>query len=91
MVVLVQPLLTQTALQNSRALMGSTALIATFIGLVVTVLVTDGLEIDGADTWLFATVIVWGATLHRGVASASNLHQEAGRGAPQLRDINVGA
>ena len=35
------------------------ALIATFVALVVTDLVSDGLTIDGVSTWIAATVIVW--------------------------------
>lgn len=57
--VLVQPLLVQMALKNARALAGGTALVATLIGLVVTDLLSDGLSIAGAGTFLAATVIVW--------------------------------
>ena len=32
---------------------------ATLIALIVTELVTDGLEISGTATWIEATVIVW--------------------------------
>ena len=39
------------------------ALIATFVALVVTDLVSDGLTIDGVSTWIAATVIVWLAAL----------------------------
>jgi hypothetical protein len=35
------------------------ALVATFIGLVVTSLLSDALTIDGVVTWIAATVIVW--------------------------------
>ena len=41
------------------ALRGGVALIATLVGLFVTTLVTDGLSIEGATTWVAATVIVW--------------------------------
>jgi putative membrane protein len=39
------------------------ALIATFVALVVTDLVSDGLTISGVSTWIAATVIVWLAAL----------------------------
>jgi putative membrane protein len=39
------------------------ALIATFVALVVTDLVSDGMTIDGLSTWIAATVIVWLAAL----------------------------
>jgi len=54
-----QPFLTQLALSKATALRGATALVATLIGLIITSLVSDGLSISGALTWLEATVIVW--------------------------------
>ena len=48
-------------------MLGSSALIATLIGLVVTVAVSDGLSISGALTWVLATVIVWAAALVAGL------------------------
>jgi putative membrane protein len=65
--VVIQPLVTQIAMRHSRALLGSSALIATLIGLVVTTLVTDGMSIDGAVTWVLATVTVWAAALVAGL------------------------
>ena len=65
--VVIQPLITQIAVRHSRALMGSSALVATFVGLVVTTLVSDGLSISGALTWVLATVIVWAAALVAGM------------------------
>ncbi len=38
-------------------------LLATLVALIVTDLVSDGLTIDGAGTWIAATVIVWLAAL----------------------------
>jgi uncharacterized membrane protein YvlD (DUF360 family) len=61
--VLVQPMLTQAAVRGAGALRGSVALIATFVGLVVTALINDGLSIDGLGTWILATVIVWAGGL----------------------------
>jgi uncharacterized membrane protein YvlD (DUF360 family) len=54
-----QPFLTQLALSKATALRGATALVATLIGLIITSLVSDGLSISGALTWIEATVIVW--------------------------------
>jgi putative membrane protein len=56
---LAQPFLTQLALSKASALRGGVALVATLVGLIVTSLVSDGLSISGAATWLEATVIVW--------------------------------
>ena len=61
--VVIQPLIIQMSLKHARALSGSSALLASFVALVITVWLTDGLRIDGATTWLLATVIVWLATL----------------------------
>ena len=65
--VVVQPLVTQVAMRHSRALLGSSALIATLIGLVVTTVVSDGLSISGVVAWVLATVIVWAAALVAGL------------------------
>ena len=61
--MLVEPLLRQTALQKSPALLGSTALVATLVSLIVSAVVGDGLRISGATTWVLATVIVWAVSL----------------------------
>jgi hypothetical protein len=57
--MLVEPLLRDTAFRNTPALLGSSALVATLISLIVTALVTDGLSISGGSTWILATIIVW--------------------------------
>jgi uncharacterized membrane protein YvlD (DUF360 family) len=57
--VLVEPLLRQIALKSAPALLGSSALIGTLASLVVTHVVSDGLTIRGASTWVLATIIVW--------------------------------
>jgi putative membrane protein len=65
--VITKPLITKMALKNAEALQGSSALITTFIALVLTALISDGLNIDGFDTWIFATLIVWLVTLVAGI------------------------
>jgi uncharacterized membrane protein YvlD (DUF360 family) len=60
---LLQPFLAAQFRRSRLAALGGTALIATFIALVITVLVSGGLSIDGAGTWIAATVIVWVASL----------------------------
>ena len=61
--VLAEPFFRQMAEQRARALAGSTALVTTFVGLLITTAITDGLDIDGVGTWLLATVIVWLAAM----------------------------
>ncbi len=65
--VIIQPLVTKMAMKNAEALQGSSALITTFLALVITALVSDGLSIDGIGNWILATVIVWLATMLAGV------------------------
>jgi hypothetical protein len=65
--IVLQPLVTKVAVQNAPALQGSSALITTFLGLLITDLLSDGLSIDGALTWILATVIVWLGALLAGV------------------------
>ena len=65
--VITQPLITKMAVKNAQALQGSSALITTFVSLVLTALISSGLQIDGFDTWIFATLIVWLVTLFAGI------------------------
>ena len=63
-VALLQPFLVLQFRRAPGALLGGVALVATLVSLIVTVLLTDGLDIDGIGTWIAATVIVWlGAVL----------------------------
>jgi len=71
-----QPLVTKIAVQNAPALQGSSALVTTFLGLVLTALISDGLKIDGALTWVLATVIVWLGSLLAGVVLPMFLFKE---------------
>jgi putative membrane protein len=64
---LVGPLLLKIAIQNIPALTGGIAFVTTFAGLLVTDILTDGLTIDGAATWLMASIIVWLFALLAGI------------------------
>lgn len=65
--MIAKPLIEKVALKNVEALQGSSSLITTFIALVLTKLISDGLDIDGVSTWVIATVIVWLVTLLAGI------------------------
>lgn len=65
-----EPLIQKQALKNAEALQGGSALITTFVALVITDLVSDGLSISGVATWLLATVIVWLGTIIAGLLLA---------------------
>ena len=61
--VILEPLITKIARQSAPYLLGGIALVTTFVGLLVTTLVTDGLTITGVRTWLIATLVIWLATV----------------------------
>ena len=79
--VIAQPLIMKIAVKNINALVGGVALVTTFLGLLITDLISDGLSIDGALTWVLATVIVWLAALLAGLILASLFLKEGVRAA----------
>lgn len=60
---LMQPFIASQLRRRGSAALGGVALIATLVALVITTILTDGLSIDGAGTWIAAAVIVWAAAL----------------------------
>ena len=56
---LLGPFVLKMAVQYAPALRGGIALVTTFIGLLVTSVVTDGVRIEGAMTWVLAPFVVW--------------------------------
>jgi uncharacterized membrane protein YvlD (DUF360 family) len=61
--VVADPLITKVALTSVPALRGGVALVTTFVGLLLTATLSSGLDIDGVQTWVLATLIVWLAAL----------------------------
>ena len=57
------PFIAKVAHRNAPALLGGIGLITTFIALLVTHAVSDGLRITGTATWLYAGLIVWLVTM----------------------------
>ena len=53
------PLVLKMSIQYVPALRGGIALVTTLVSLVITSLISDGLQIEGLDTWVLATLIVW--------------------------------
>lgn len=53
------PLMFKLSFKYMRALNGGVALVTTFVGLLVTSLLTDHLAISGFSTWVLSTLIVW--------------------------------
>lgn len=60
---LMQPFMFSQLRRRGSAALGGVALIATLASLIITVILTDGLSIRGAGTWIAASVIVWAAAL----------------------------
>ena len=65
--LLLEPLLREVSSRKLPALRGSLSLVVTFLGLVITDLVSSGFSIHGLSTWLFATVLVWICALVAGI------------------------
>lgn len=61
--VLLAPLITRIATQSAPYLLGGIALVTTFVGLLLTTILTDGLHITSIGTWVIATLIVWLASI----------------------------
>lgn len=57
--VILGPFVLKMAIQYAPALRGGIALVTTFLGLLVTSWLTDGLRIEGVTTWVLAPLIVW--------------------------------
>jgi putative membrane protein len=74
---ILQPLVVKIAMKNASALLGGTALVTTLLGLILTAIISDGLRISGATTWLLATLIVWLATMLAAVILPIFLVKEA--------------
>ncbi len=68
--LVLEPLVSKLAEKYVEVLSGGSALISTALSLLLTAWISDGLSIDGAGTWLLATVIVWLATALVGVVLA---------------------
>jgi uncharacterized membrane protein YvlD (DUF360 family) len=65
--LILEPIIEKQILEHAEKLRFVTALVTTFLALLITDLISDGLNIEGAGTWLLATVIVWLGTLLAGL------------------------
>lgn len=61
--LLLRPILVWMVAKYVRPLLGVIGLVTTFLILLITDLVSDGIQIEGTTTWLLATVIVWLGTM----------------------------
>jgi Mycobacterial 4 TMS phage holin, superfamily IV len=53
----------KVAESKAPAISSGVALIATFVALLITDVLSDGLDIEGIGTWVLATLIVWVCTM----------------------------
>ena len=60
--VLTPTIRSQLERRNSAAL-GGVALISTLVALIITVIVSNGLEVHGLAGWLGGPLIIWGSSL----------------------------
>lgn len=56
---ILSPLILKMVHKNASAFTGGVGLISTLIALVITSLLSDGLDINGITTWILAALIVW--------------------------------
>jgi uncharacterized membrane protein YvlD (DUF360 family) len=59
--VLFTPFLASQFRRANSAALGGVALIATLAALIITDLISNGVNISGVGTWIASTVIVWGS------------------------------
>ena len=57
-----EPLIEKIGDEHVSLIATFSSLITTFLALLITELVSDGLTISGATTWILATLIVWACT-----------------------------
>lgn len=65
--LVLEPLIEKLVTEHAERLRIFTSLVTTFVALLVTDVLSDGLDIEGAGTWVLATVIVWIGALLAGV------------------------
>jgi Mycobacterial 4 TMS phage holin, superfamily IV len=65
--LILEPLIEKQITKHAEKLRFATSLITTFLALLITDVISDGLDIEGAGTWVLATIIVWLGTLLAGV------------------------
>ncbi|WP_066461762.1 phage holin family protein [Sanguibacter suarezii] len=53
------PFIAKMTNRYAPAFLGGIGLVSTYVALLIASLVGDGLQIDGAQTWVLATLIVW--------------------------------
>jgi uncharacterized membrane protein YvlD (DUF360 family) len=73
-----EPLVSTLLERHARAVAGLASLAVTFVTLLVTDLVSDGIEVEGALAWILGTVVVWLALLALQAVSGVYLRRRLG-------------
>ncbi|HEU4450205.1 MAG TPA: phage holin family protein [Gaiellaceae bacterium] len=73
-----EPLVSTLLERHARAVAGLASLAVTFVTLLVTDLVSDGIEVEGALAWILGTVVVWLALLAFQAVSGVYLRRRLG-------------
>src|SRR6187455_1809969 len=55
--LILEPIIDKLITKHAEKLRFITALVTTFLALLITDVISDGLDIEGAGTWILATVI----------------------------------
>jgi uncharacterized membrane protein YvlD (DUF360 family) len=56
---ILSPFIMKMTHRYASAFLGGVGLVSTFVSLLLTTLITDGLSISGVTTWVLATLVVW--------------------------------
>lgn len=56
---ILSPFIFNVARQYASAILGGIGLVSTFVALLIASLFPGGIRVDGAATWVLATLIVW--------------------------------
>jgi putative membrane protein len=81
--LVVRPLVAWGVVRYASALGGVVVLLATFVVLLVTDVLSDGLDIEGALDWVLATAIVWLATAAYSMVSVGLQRRVVGKLRPR--------
>jgi MFS family permease len=56
---ILSPFITKLAVRHAPAFLGGIGLVSTFVALLLSTLFVGGLTINGIQTWILATLVVW--------------------------------
>ena len=65
--IVLAPFVLKLAIKHAPAFRGGIALVTTFVVLLLTTWLTDGLRVNGIATWIAAPLIIWLATVIAGI------------------------